>query len=158
MTDRRNNSRIGKLIDGLSAYRMHITSLYLLILGLISFFCGGTLVVTGGRIWSSTLMFLGFPIIFIALITMIGGILVWVSKSQAKGIPRFTLGYISLMIFVFLRIYQMVDDTLRDYIIERAIISSVQLSGVILLGTWSFALFSLLGIFLLVGYRSTKIS
>jgi hypothetical protein len=88
---------------------------------------------------------------------MIRGISVWGSRSQAKGIPRFTLGYIILIIFVFLKINQMADDTLQGYVIERAILSSVQLSGVILLGTWSFAFFIILGLYLLGGDQSTRI-
>jgi hypothetical protein len=61
------------------------------------------------------------------------------------------------MIFVFLRIYQMADYTLKEHVIERTLYSSVQLSGGILLGTWLFALIIILGLYLLVGDRSTEI-
>ncbi len=152
MTDMRNNSRIGKVMDELSTHRMRITSLYLLAVGLISLFYGLNFWTIGSRCWYSAFQFMSIVLIFIALISIIIGVIVWFWKSQANIMSGFALGYIILTIFVILSLYQVwdLDANIRYYIHQEIISSSVVLWGLILLGSWSFALFSLLVINLLL--------
>lgn len=152
----RNNSRIGEVMVKLPAYRMHITSLYLLALGLISLFYGLNFWTIGGKCWYSPFQFMSIVLIFITLITIITGVIVLFWKSQANIMSGFALGFIILIILVILSLYQVwdLDANIRYYIQQGIISSSVNLWGLILLGVWLFALISLLGINLFLWIRS----
>ncbi len=140
----------------LPAYRMHITSLYLLALGLISLFYGLNFWTIGGKCWYSPFQFMSIVLIFITLITIITGVIVLFWKSQANIMSGFALGFIILIILVILSLYQVwdLDANIRYYIQQGIISSSVNLWGLILLGVWLFALISLLGINLFLWIRS----
>ncbi|MHA2225670.1 MAG: hypothetical protein ACXAC8_10730 [Candidatus Hodarchaeales archaeon] len=139
----------GKVKDKLLAYQMQITSFYLFIGGLASIVFGYNL--SGGG-WSLGIR--GVVIIFIALISMIIGGIAWFCKSQVNSISNLALGSIIVNIYLLFSLYR--DYNFQDYIY---VVSSVEfwelveLLGLLLLGFWSFALLSLLGIHLLARYR-----
>lgn len=153
-------SRIGTLLDEFVtplAQRKGITSLYLLVAGLISGIYG----VFFWSYWRSLLVLLAFAHTFIALITITIGVIVWgqpVWKFPAKGMSRLALGCIILNILVMLSLYPIELIELNKFIIElpEAIprVRAHQLWGLILLGIWLFPLIS----HLLARYRNTKIN
>jgi Na+/H+-translocating membrane pyrophosphatase len=148
-------SRIETLLDEFVtplAQRKGITSLYLLVAGLFSVIYG----LYFSTYWRSLLALLAYAHMFIALITMVIGVVVWFSKSQAKSMSRLALGCIILNILVMLLLYPIEFIELNRFIIEIADASpkvrAHQLWGLILLGIWLFPLIS----HLLARYRSTK--
>jgi hypothetical protein len=142
--------QIGKVKDFLSAYQMQITSFCLLIGGLTSIVFGYNLS-EGGFSFGVK----GVVIIFFALISIIIGGVAWFYKSPVNSISNLALGSVIVNIYVLYLLYT--DYDFQDYLnvisISVELWEFVELLGLLLLGFWSFALLSLLGIRLLSRYR-----
>ncbi|MHA2109739.1 MAG: hypothetical protein ACW99R_18680 [Candidatus Hodarchaeales archaeon] len=94
-------------------------------------------------------------IIFFALISMIVGGIAWFYKSPVNSISNLALGSIIVNIYVLYLLYTNYDfqDYLNVISISVELWDYVELLGLLILGYWSFALLSLLGIRLLARYR-----